>query len=230
MQKRNSNTCLDCEQHCAGLQGFRKEDVELLDPNKTQIKYAASEVIIKQGALMDFVYFLKSGLVKVVIESDVNRNIILEIASPQRYIGISAINISSASPVSYVALTDCQLCQIRKQPLFKILLQNESFNHKILTSNGNEYLFMFEKLAIFGSRNNHGRLANTLLYLNSPVFKDWDIYSIISRKELAELSAMSIESMNKILKEFKEDLLVEVDDKRIKIRHPELLERLSRVG
>lgn len=223
-------SCLDCEQYCEGLQGYSKKDVEILNPNKKNVHFSAGDVIIKQGTLMDYVFFLKQGLIKVVIETDNNRNIILEIASPNRFIGLCSINNSHACQVSFIALTDCTVCQIRKHFLMKILLNNGTFNARILRANGDEHLYMYKKLAIFGSRNNHGRLANTLLYLDSDTLREIDIYSIISRKELSEFAAMSTESMNKILKEFKEDLIIEINEKRIKIMRPDLLERISRVG
>lgn len=221
---------MECKHYCAGLQEYEKDDVELLNPNKKAVHFSAGEVIIKQGSLMDYVFFLKKGLAKLIIETEQNRNIILEIVTPERFIGVGALYIPDVSPISFVALTDCEVCQIRKQFLMKIFMRNASFSEKVIRDNGQEYHYLFRKLSIFGARNNHGRLADTLLYLNDKTFSEMDIYASINRKELAELSAMSMESMNKILKEFKEDLIIEIEDKRIKILRPDLLERISRVG
>jgi CRP/FNR family transcriptional regulator len=192
--------------------------------------YSAGEVIVKQGTLMDYVFFLNEGYIKKVIETEVNRNILLEVMCPDQFIGLNCINVSDACPASFIALTDCRVCQIRKQHFLKVLLSNEEFNSDVLRISGRESMKLYNKLALFGSRNNHGRLANALLYLDSDQFSQIDIYSQISRKELAELAAISTESMNKILKEFREDLIIEINGKAIRILRPDLLERISRIG
>lgn len=229
-QQFAETTCIDCKRCCAGEPGFSEEEAKLLIPNKRSVQYAAGDVIVKQGSLADFVYFLNKGLVKIVLETDRQRNIILEIVSPDRFIGLNCINLPSESPVSFVALTDCHVCQIRKQYMMKISQTNEVINENLTRCNGEEYLFLYKKMALFGAKNNHGRLANILLYLSSERYVNWDIYSVISRKEIAELTAMSIESMNKILKEFREDLIIEIDDKKINILQPDLLRRISHAG
>ncbi|MBN1952493.1 MAG: Crp/Fnr family transcriptional regulator [Bacteroidales bacterium] len=223
-------SCTACEHHCVGSQSFNKEEIELLDPNKRCVHFSAGEIILKQGSLLDYIYYLSEGLVKVLIETDQNRNIILEIAGPGQYLGLNSSQILTDSPVSFIALTDCGICQIRKPYLMQVIQKNETLNRMLAESNGTNYRFLYSKLALFGSKNNHGRLAHTLLYLDDPDFRSKDIYSVITRKDIAELSAMSIESMNKIMKEFREDLLIEVDDKRIRVVRPDLLKRICRAG
>ena len=75
-----------------------------------------------------------------------------------------------------------------------------------------------------------GRLASSLLYLNSPIFQEEDIYKYITRRDIAELSGMSIESMLKLLQELKADKIIQVKGKQITINDIAMLRRLSKIG
>ena len=107
---------------------------------------------------------------------------------------------------------------------------NDQFKQTIAQAISDEFTLLYNKVINFGTSNNHGRLASSLLYLDSTEFQQVDLYHLISRKELAELSAISLESMNKILKEFKNDRIIEVTDKHIKLLQPELLEHICWAG
>jgi CRP/FNR family transcriptional regulator len=61
----------------------------------------------------------------------------------------------------------------------------------------------------------NGRMAETLLYLETfrPEFPE--IFQILSRKELADFAGISTESAVKLLKNFEKDGLIELKDKDI---------------
>jgi CRP-like cAMP-binding protein len=69
-----------------------------------------------------------------------------------------------------------------------------------------------------------------LLYLNKEEFNSIDIFSHISRKDLAELSGMAIESVARILTEFSDDKIIEIKGKKIEIKNIELLKSISKNG
>ena len=76
----------------------------------------------------------------------------------------------------------------------------------------------------------HGRLADVLLYLNSSEFNNTDVFSHITRQDIAELSGMALESVIRLLSEFKEDGLIRLDGKKIVINNEELILKLSEIG
>jgi CRP/FNR family transcriptional regulator len=75
-----------------------------------------------------------------------------------------------------------------------------------------------------------GRLAEALLYLSQEKFKEESIYEYITRRDVADLSGMSIESMNKVLNEFKSKSLIETEGKVIKILDYYTLTKISTYG
>ena len=89
---------------------------------------------------------------------------------------------------------------------------------------------MLTKCLNLGLKQLNGKLANTLLYLNREEFKSVDVFSHITRKDLAELSGMAIESVARILSEFSNEKIIELKGKNIKIKNLELLKSISKNG
>ena len=83
-------------------------------------------------------------------------------------------------------------------------------------------------MGILGTKNLQGRLAEAILYLCDFKMKESDIFTHITRKDLAELSAMSVESMIRLLNEFKHDKLININGKHIEINNMEMMKLLRR--
>ena len=73
-------------------------------------------------------------------------------------------------------------------------------------------------------------MADILLCLADRVYNSDSFLMNLSRKDLAELTAMSNESATRVLKEFKDDQIIKLDGKSIIILDRNKLERLSRFG
>jgi CRP-like cAMP-binding protein len=89
---------------------------------------------------------------------------------------------------------------------------------------------MLTKCLNLGLRQLNGKLANTLLYLNREEFKGIDIFSFISKKDLAELSGMSVESVVRILSEFSNEKIIELKGEKIEIKNQERLKVINQKG
>jgi CRP/FNR family transcriptional regulator len=73
-------------------------------------------------------------------------------------------------------------------------------------------------------------MADALLYLYDDIFGQLKFPMIVSRFELAELSAMSRESAVKILRDFQKEGLVKISDHELEILDEEALRKISRIG
>ena len=76
----------------------------------------------------------------------------------------------------------------------------------------------------------NGRMAETLLYLNSIRVGNIEVFGLLTRKDIAEFAGISTENAVKILKSFEKDKIVALDDKNITILKHEALEEISRHG
>jgi CRP/FNR family transcriptional regulator len=76
----------------------------------------------------------------------------------------------------------------------------------------------------------NGRIAETLLYIDSLKFEYPDIFQLLSRKDIADFAGISTESTVKLLKSFEKEGLIELHEKNIMlVNHRELLE-ISKKG
>ena len=75
-----------------------------------------------------------------------------------------------------------------------------------------------------------GRMADALLYLYDEIFRKLKFPMILSRFDLADLSAMSRESAVKILRDFQKENLLRISDHEMEIIDEEALRKISRIG
>jgi CRP/FNR family transcriptional regulator len=76
----------------------------------------------------------------------------------------------------------------------------------------------------------HGRIAETLLYLDSLRIENPDIFQLLSRRDIAEFAGLSTETTVKLLKSFEKDGLIELHEKGIILNNPKELNEISKKG
>lgn len=222
-----NKSCTQCELGCNKL--FTANDLTLLDSNKSNLDFEPGEVIIKQGGLVSNILKLHQGLVKIVLEDRNDKNTILGIANEGDFIALPALGQINKYPYSIVALTRVNVCQIRRETMLDIMQQNASVNNFLTNWFSKQIIELGQKVNVLSNRNNHGKLATTLLYLYEN-FNQYQIFEKITRKELAEFASISLESANKILLQLKNDKIIDMNNKNLIILQPELIKRLSTIG
>ena len=76
----------------------------------------------------------------------------------------------------------------------------------------------------------NGRLAGTLLYLNSLKENQPNIFQLLTRKELADFAGISTESTVKLLKTFEKEGLIRLQEKDIIILDTDSLTGICKRG
>ena len=72
-------------------------------------------------------------------------------------------------------------------------------------------------------------MAESLLYLYDHIFEKQTI-NYITKKDLGELTAMTLESATRVLKEFMDESIIEIKDKEITINNSTALEKIAMYG
>ena len=76
----------------------------------------------------------------------------------------------------------------------------------------------------------NGRMADVLLYLNDFNSESEKVFTLLSRKEIADFAGISTESTVKILKSFEKDGVIKLEEKNIIILNHETLHKISKTG
>jgi CRP-like cAMP-binding protein len=221
--------CIDCyaSSKCF-VQGLKNAE-EFYQLQKTHISYRKGETIIKEGSHVTNILYVLDGLVKVYIEGP-DKNIIIKLLKLDDFIGLTSLFGDETYYFSAAALKETRVCSIDREGIKNLITQCCDFSRELSTRYCKDYNIMLTKCLNLGLRQLNGKLANTLLYLNRDDFKSLDVFSYVSRKDLAELSGMSMESVVRILSEFNNEKIIEINGKRIEIKDLARLKIINQKG
>jgi CRP-like cAMP-binding protein len=220
----------ECCQHKCIAHFISNEAVELLKHNKTVVNYSLGQVVIKQSSFASKIIYLTSGYVKVIKEGYKGKNCFIKIIEAGNFISIPIHENQQKYPFTAIALTEVSICEINESIIHNSISKNSklfdylSIQHFIIQQ------YLMTKLLVLGTRNSHGKLASGIIYFNNFNKPDFSILDYITRKDLADFCAISLESVNKILQELNNDKIIIIDRKGIQINKLVLLEKLSNLG
>ena len=115
--------------------------------------------------------------------------------------------------------------------VFKQLLsQNRTFAYRIINILNENTAQIYGRFFSLTQKQLHGRLADILLCMATRIFKSKEFELPLSRADLGDLTGMSSESVIRMMKEFKDDGLIDTQCKSIVLLDLERLERISQFG
>ena len=109
-------------------------------------------------------------------------------------------------------------------------MQNGVFTTHIVRRYIEQNSNLYEKLTTVLYKQMNGRMADTLLYIDSLKVDNHEIFQLLSRKDLADFAATSTESAVKLLKSFEKDGLIALEEKDIRLLNYDALHEISRRG
>ena len=228
--EKSPKNCIDCKCMSPLFCLLSKEELHLVNENKINIHFKAGETIRKQGTSMSHVLSINSGLAKLYLEGIEGRSAILRIVKPTNFIGGPGIYYDQMHHFSITALLDTSVCFIDMQVFKKVLRGNHLFAEEFLKDLSREVIKVYNRLIHLTQKQMPGRMADALIYLQEEIFKALKFPMVLSRADLADVSAMSKESAVKILRDFQKDGLIRISDHEVEILDFETLLKISRVG
>lgn len=206
------------------------EEIELIRAGKTQVLFRKGDSLTKQGAFASYVLFVLSGMAKQYLEGDGVKNYNLHIIKPGDFAGLSSVFSGNTFNYSAIALSDCQVFLIEKETIAKIVKQNGLFAFHIIKRYCEQNTNLFNTVSNLMFKQMNGRMADTLLYIDSIKQDNPDIFQLLTRKDLADFAGIAMESAVKLLKTFEKDGLIELHDKDIRLVKYGTLSEISKRG
>lgn len=221
--------CIDCKYQSSCFNKLIQSELEFVNQNKVLIKYKKGETIYKQGSFSSNIMYIVDGYATKYIEGVNNKNLIVKFLKQSEYIGLSSLFCTDEHCYySVSAISDITLCLIKKNDFNKLIANNNKFAQEIIKWYCNNDKEIFNKLRSINNKHMHGRLAEAIIYINQEKYSE--ICSTITRKNLAELAGISVESTIRILSEFKKENIIAFEGKAIKITNKETLINISKNG
>lgn len=219
-----------CDIQASCFQLLLPEEIDLVRSGKTQLAFRKGEVITKQGAFASYVLFVISGLAKQYVENDQEKDFNFQIVKAGDFIGLSSVFTKMPFSYSTVALTNCQVFLIANDTIANLVRHNGAFGYNLIKRYCEKNGSLFGSLRTVLYRQMNGRMAETLLYLDSFRENDPDIFQLLTRKEIGEFAFVSAENTVKLLKSFERDGLIGLKEKDIFIIDREKLIEISHRG
>ncbi len=206
------------------------EEKELLDKNTINIEYKKGEVICKQGTFASHIIFLKQGLVKVFIGGNA-KDLILKMIPEHHFVGLSSIYEGNNTFIYSASTYVDSVASLIDVNFFKSLLRkNGDFAYRIANIQNENAAQVYGRFYCLTRKQSNGLVADLMLCLANRVFKSEKFNLPLSRNDLADLTGLSIESVLRIMKDFKKEGLIHTKGKLIEIKDADQLDKISKFG
>jgi CRP-like cAMP-binding protein len=203
---------------------------DLIDKHSVSINFKKGETVCKLGAFASHIFFLEDGLVKVYLEEK-NNKLILMLSTKNTLLGLSSIfGDNNKLPYSVSTYTDSKVRMIDIEIFRQLLKQNPGFSYRIINLLNESTSQIYGRFYSLTQKQLRGRLADILLCLANRIFKSTSFDLPLSRADMGDLTGMSTESVIRMMKEFKDDGLIEMCCKKVELLDIGRLEKISEFG
>jgi CRP/FNR family transcriptional regulator len=231
MPNRDQYTGCTVSMHkCRCFDKLTEEEAVFIESKTVVIDYKKGEVITKKGSFASHVMFMESGLAKVFIDDGVN-TLVLKIVPPGTLFGLSSLSEENSTfQYSAMAYVDSRIKQIEIVAFREMLMRNPIFAKDVIDTLSANSAQINGRFFCLTHKQSFGRIADIIICLADRIFKSEEFELPLSRKELAELSGMSSETVIRMLKKFDEDGVINLQGKYLTIKDYTRLKRISESG
>jgi CRP-like cAMP-binding protein len=182
-----------------------KEFFSRIGAGRTNIKFAANDVVFAQGDAADAVYYLQNGNAKITVTSENGKEAVLAIIGPGDFFGEGCMNGQPRRMATVTAIAECSIVRLEKAAMLRVLHDEPNFSDlfigHLLHRNSRVEADLVDQL--FNSSEK--RLARTLLLLanfgKDP--KQEPVIAKISQETLAEMIGTTRSRVNFFMNKFR---------------------------
>jgi CRP-like cAMP-binding protein len=206
------------------------EQAERISTNSFLVNHQKGEEIFRQEKPISYLMFIVSGLVKIYKDDQKKRSVILKIVGPNKFVGLFSAFYESRYQFSATAIENSEIIYVSISLINEILMENGRFARQLIRHISNDGMDLMNKLLYFPQKQVPGRIAEVLLFFSVDIYGRDEYTLPLSRQELADLVYSTKESISRTLTEFKNDRMIDIDDRKITLKSIDLLRVLSKLG
>jgi len=231
---RKIPSCIECASRlnsCFSI--LEEDDIKLLDQSKESTFYPKGQAIFFTGRTPTGVFCLMEGKVKMAKMGSDGKDQIVRFVLPGKLLGIRAFLGDCVYTATATTLDDTILCYIPGE-LFKYLqAKYPTITSCMITTLSQLLCEAEDKMTSIAQKNVRERLAETLLELRS-VFSYGDKTSekvqpiSLTREDLANIIGTATETVIRLLSDFKEVGLIDIQGRKIILKDIPALKNVAR--
>jgi CRP/FNR family transcriptional regulator, polysaccharide utilization system transcription regulator len=222
--------CTISHHQCKCFEVLTADQRKFMDAHSVTMNYKKREIVFKQGGLVSNVLFVEKGLAKIYMERGDN-SLVMMLVPEGNLLGLSSVS-EEYSTYQFSAMTyvDSVIRQIDIIAFRRLILENSEFAKEIIEKIISDKLQVYGRFFCLTHKQGFGTVADIILCLANRIFKSLEFDLPLSRKDMAELTGMSQETVIRILKKFSDDNLIMMDGKKFTVTDHERLCRISENG
>ena len=218
-------TCETCGARKSSLfGGLCNTDLDDLNVQKTCNYYKKNQPLFLEGSTPRGVFCVNGGKVKIFIRGEEGKEQIIHIAKEGEIVGFRAMFSGEPYKVAASTIEECNICFIGKADFLNIVDTNPSLRNGIMRELSKELADRATFITNMAQKSVRERLAFSLVLLN-------DIYSgkmiNLTREDLANFVGTATETLIRLLKDFKDEELIQTHTRKIEILDHEGLLHLA---
>lgn len=223
------SNCVTCPLKCDMFKKLSDEELNEINCIRLDATFKPGELIIKQGAPTNHIVFLVRGLVKVFMEGYEGKNVILSIVKPTQFVSGPELFYNNTAIYSVSALKESKCCYVSDKLFKKLISENSQFASEFISEFSRRSINTLHQMVSLTQKKMNGRVAEGILYL-SKVFESDRFDMVLTKQEFADLTAMARESAIRILHQFHNEELIELNGSEIHILERKKLMQVSELG
>jgi CRP-like cAMP-binding protein/ActR/RegA family two-component response regulator len=181
----------------------------------------ARQFIYTEGDEPIRLYFVQAGRVKTTKATDAGKELITGFYQPGEFFGYQALLEQTPHHDSAVAVEESTLLYIPAEEFTDLLLRNAEVSQQFIRLLAGREREREQQLVEMAYHSLRRRVADALLRLHEPA----NPLIFLTREELAAVVGTAPESLSRTLSEFRQDGLLELTPRSIRVLHPEGLRR-----
>jgi len=222
--------CRKCDLRSNFFNFLTEEQLSHINNSRLEVQYNKGEVIFKKGGPLTHIVCITKGLAKVCLENNNGKRVLLGLVKPVEFIGGPGFLVDDQHHFTITAVEETEACFISTNVYKEIMVSNPDFSMELIKHLNKHIIRYFHKISNMAHKHMHGKIADTLLYLADEVYQSDKFETYLSRQDIADMSAMTKESAIRILKEFKDDGIIDFNTTHFEILKKDSLQQISKNG
>ncbi|QHT67614.1 response regulator [Rhodocytophaga rosea] len=191
----------------------------LLNEDKKTVHIKKKQQVFSEHSFPNALYYISKGKIKTYKTNEEGREFITGLHAAGDFIGYIELLENCNYKESATALEDSELCVINKPEFFTLLEQNREVSQKFIKLLSNNVIEQEERLLQLAYNSVRKRVAEALLLLYNRYHgqETGETAIQVSREDLSSIAGASKETVIRTLSDFKDEKLIEISGKSIKI-------------
>ena len=181
--------------------GLKDSELQTISTHAIIRSYPKNTIVITEGDTTDTLYVIQSGTVKVFLNDEHGKEIILSIMGANEYFGELSLLDGAPRSASVMTIEPTRLSVISKADFDAYLIKNPDVGVKLLETLVKRIRYLTDNVRSLALLDVYGRVARVLLSMAKEVDDKLVIEEKLTQQDIAKMIGASREMVSRILKD-----------------------------